>query len=80
MRIPYPTSVTALKHLMGIINHYRKFLKGCSRIARPLNDLLNKDIDFPMELLPENKAAIDTLKEMLGSAPVLVRLDPNREF
>jgi hypothetical protein len=40
MRIPYPTSVTTLKQLMGIINYYRKFLKGCSMIARPLNDLL----------------------------------------
>jgi hypothetical protein len=46
MRIPYPTSVTALKQLMGIINYYRKFLKGCSMIARPLNDLLKKDDDF----------------------------------
>jgi hypothetical protein len=80
MRIPYPTSVTALKQLMGIINYYRKFLKGCSMIARPLNDLLKKDVDFPAELSTEHKAAIDRLKEMLCSAPLLVRPDPNREF
>jgi putative transposase len=29
-RIPYPTSVTAMKQLFGIINYYRKFLKDCS--------------------------------------------------
>jgi hypothetical protein len=80
MRIPYPTSVTALKQLMGIINYYRKFLKGCSMIARPLNDLLKKDVDFPAELSTEHRAAIDRLKEMLCSAPLLVRPDPNREF
>jgi hypothetical protein len=80
MRIPYPTSVTALKQLMGIINYYRKFLKGCNMIARPLNDLLKKDVDFPTELSTEHKAAIDKLKEMLCSAPLLVRPDPNREF
>jgi hypothetical protein len=45
-RIPYPTSVTAMKQLLGIINYYRKFLKDCSQIPRPLNDLLKKGIDF----------------------------------
>src|SRR3569833_3133493 len=46
-RIPYLTSVTALKQLLGIINYYRRFLKGCSVIARPLNNLLKKDVEFP---------------------------------
>jgi hypothetical protein len=51
MRVPYPNSIMALKQLMGIIKYYRKFLKsGCSMIARPLNDLLKKDTDFPAEL------------------------------
>jgi hypothetical protein len=80
MRIPYLTSVTALKQLMGIINYYRKFLKGCSMIARPLNDLLKKDVDFPAELSTEHKAAIDKIEEMLCSAPLLVRPDPNWKF
>jgi hypothetical protein len=80
MRIPCPTSVTALKQLMGIINYYRKFLKGCSMIVRPLNDVLKKDVDFPAELSMEHKAAIDKLKEMLCSAPLLVRPGPNWEF
>jgi hypothetical protein len=34
----------------------------------------------PRTLLTEHKAAIDKLKEMLCSAPLLVRPDPNREF
>jgi hypothetical protein len=41
-RIPYPTSATAMKQLLRIINYYRKFLKDCNQIARPLNDLLKK--------------------------------------
>jgi hypothetical protein len=49
-------------------------------IACPLNDLLKKDVDFPAELSTEHKAAIDKLKEMPCSAPLLVRPDPNREF
>ena len=79
-RIPYPTNVTALKQLLGIINYYRRFLKGCSVIARPLNDLLKKDVEFPTELSAECKAAIEKLKDMLCSAPLLVRPDPSREF
>jgi hypothetical protein len=80
MRNPYPAIVTALKQLMGIINYYRKFLKGCNMIARPLNDLLKKDVDFPAELLTKHKAAINRLKEMMCFAPLLVRPDPNQEF
>ena len=79
-RIPYPTNVTALKQLLGIIGYYRRFLQGCSTVARPLNDLLKKDVDFPAELNAECKAAIDQLKGMLCSAPLLVRPDPKREY
>jgi hypothetical protein len=78
-RIPYPTSVTAMKQLIGIINYYRKFLKDCNQIARPLNDLLKKGIDFPAELEEGCKGAIDKLKGMLCAAPLLVRPDPKRD-
>ena len=79
-RIPYPTSVTAVKQFLGIVNYYRKFLPGCSTVARPLNDLLKKDVEFPPELDETGKAAVDKLKEMLCEAPLLVRPDPTKEF
>jgi putative transposase len=79
-RIPYPTSVTAMKQLLGIINYYRKFLRDCSQIAPPLNDLLMKGIDFPAELEEGCKGAIDKLKGMLCAAPLLVRPDPKRDY
>ena len=79
-RIPYPTSVTAVKQFLGIVNYYRKFLPGCSTVARPLNDLLKKDVDFPAELDGTCKDAVDQLKKMLCEAPLLVRPDPTREF
>jgi hypothetical protein len=78
--IPYPMSVTAMKQLLGIINYYWKFLKDCSQIARPLNDLLKKGIDFPAELKEGCKGAIDKLKGMLCAAPLLVRPDPKRDY
>ena len=79
-RIPYPTSQTAIKQFLGIVNYYRKFLAGCSTVARPLNDLLKKDVEFPEELNAGCKEAVDRLKEMLCEAPLLVRADPKKEF
>ena len=79
-RIPYPTSPTAIKQFLGIVNYYRKFLAGCSAVARPLNDLLKKDVEFPEELSAGCKEAVDRLKAMLCEAPLLVRPDPKKEF
>ncbi|GAQ91227.1 hypothetical protein KFL_007470065 [Klebsormidium nitens] len=53
---------------------------GCSVIARPLNNLLKKDLEFPRSCPTECKAAIDQLKAGLCAAPLLVRPDPGREF
>ena len=79
-RIPYPTSPTAVKQFLGIVNYYRKFLRDCSAVARPLNDLLKKDVEFPEELSAEGKAAVDQLKRMLCEAPLLVRPDPKKPY
>jgi putative transposase len=80
-RIPYPTSVTAMKQLLGIINYYRKFLRDCSQTTRPLNDLLKKGIEFPAEVDEACKGAIDKLlKGILCAAPLLVRPDPKRDY
>lgn len=79
-RIPYPTSPTAIKQFLGIVNYYRKFLARCSAVARPLNDMLKKDVEFPEQMSEACKGAVDRLKAMLCEAPLLVRPDPKKEF
>ena len=49
-------------------------------MARPLYDLLKKDVEFPEELSTLCKEAVDRRKAMLCEAPLLVRPDPKKEF
>src|SRR3989440_2193439 len=45
-RIKEPTNVKTLRAVLGLFSYYRKFIKDFSRIAKPMNELLKKDITF----------------------------------
>ena len=38
-----PSNIGQLRRLLGLIRYYRRCVKGFSRIAQPLSDLLKKD-------------------------------------
>ena len=40
---PAPTKVTKLQSFLDLANYYRKFIKGYSKVACPLKDLLKKE-------------------------------------
>ena len=46
VNFPTPHDVTSIKSFLGIVNFYRKFIKNCSKISRPLTDLTKKDVPF----------------------------------
>ena len=56
---PPPDTYTKVKSFVGLVGHYRRFIKGFTRIAAPLYDLTsgeNKDkkserVDLPTEAL-----------------------------
>ena len=59
-------------------NFYQRFIEGYAQVARPLNDLTNKDTPFAW-----NKAqqmAFDTLKLHFTTAPILAYPDNDRVF
>ncbi|XP_047170108.1 uncharacterized protein LOC124838525 [Vigna umbellata] len=56
----------------------RRFIKDFSKIAKPLSNLLVKDVSFVMN--EECLKAFDALKSKLVSALVVVALDWNRNF
>ena len=57
------------KFFLGLIGHFRKFVPHCSIVARPLLNLLRKNIEFKFES-PEREA-FERLKIILYSKPVL---------
>ena len=66
---PAPTKVTELRSFLGLANYYRRFIKGYSKIAYPLTDLLKKEKKWEWDA--ECQAAFQKLKDAITSEPVL---------
>ena len=68
-KLPPPTSIKGIRSFLGHIGFYRWFIKDFSKIAKPLTNLLSKDV--PFEFFDECLCAFNRLKEALISAHVL---------
>ena len=81
---PPPDTYTKVKSFVGLVGHYRCFIKGFAKIAAPLYDLTsgdNKDKKSEhVDLSPEALEAFDRLKVACLQAPILAFLDFNRPF
>jgi len=64
-----PTNVRQLRGFLGLASYYRKFIENFSKIAKPLNKLLQKDTEY--EWMEDQQKAFDTLKNKLIIAPIL---------
>ena len=67
--LPTPKCVRDIRLFLGHAGFYRKFIKDFSAIARPLCNLLSKDVPFAWSQACE--AAFDKLKTMLVSPPIM---------
>lgn len=75
---PRPKTVKQIQSFLGLANYYRKFIKGFSNIAAPMNNLLKKDTKF---LWTEKcEEAFENLKMALTSPPVLAFPDFDKGF
>nr|GEV01024.1 hypothetical protein [Tanacetum cinerariifolium] len=77
-KLPYPTTVKCVRSFLGHVGFYRRFIQDFSKIARPMNHLLEKETPFVF-----SKDCIDafkTLKKKLTEAPILVVPDWNLPF
>ena len=63
-----PKSKKELQSFLGLINYYRRFIRNCSKIAKPLTDL-TKNVPFIWST--EAEQAFQRLKKAITSAPVL---------
>ncbi|KAG8501367.1 hypothetical protein CXB51_003474 [Gossypium anomalum] len=77
-KLPPPNSVEAIRSFLGHARFYRRFIKDFSKIAKPLTNLLEKDVPFNFN--QECLEAFNTLKDKLINAPIVVAPDWNLLF
>ena len=81
---PPPDTYTKVKSFVGLVGHYRCFIKGFAKIAVPLYDLISRDNKDKksehVDLSPEALEAFDHLKAACLQAPILAFPDFDKPF
>ena len=81
---PPPDTYTKVKSFVGLVGHYRRFIKGFAKIAAPLYDLTSGDNKEKksehVDLSTEACEAFNCLKAACLQAPILAFPDFNKPF
>ncbi|GJR80463.1 hypothetical protein Tco_0151248 [Tanacetum coccineum] len=73
-----PTIPTEVRQFLGLTGYYRRFIKGFSKIAKPLTKLTQKSKKY---IWGENQeSAFQLLKQNLCEAPILALPKGNNDF
>ena len=85
---PEPQSIHDIRVFIGFANYYRRFIKGFSGIAAPLNRMTEgvkaagrrqrAEERRPLQLPPEAASSFRLLKEAFCTAPALRHFDPDK--
>ena len=75
---PIPTCTKHVRGFLGFTGYYRRFIQDYGKVAIPLTNLLQKDVQFRWGSVEQT--AFDELKGLLTRAPVLAHPDPDRQF
>ena len=73
-----PTNKCEVQRFLGLISYYRRFIRNCSQIAKPLYQLIERSKPFCWTV--ECDQAFQRLREQLTTPPALVFPDFSREF
>ena len=79
-----PETYTEIWHFTGMMGFFRRFIKGYSKIVKPLNDLLEgeasklkaEEVELPLDALK----AFEELKLRCMTVPVFVFTDFKKPF
>ena len=75
-KYPKPTTYTVIKGFIGLIGHYRRFIKDFAKIADPLHEYARGDTAKKKK----EQVVLNKLKKAMMSTPVLPYPDPNKEY
>lgn len=73
-----PQKVKHVRQYLGFTGYYQRFIQGYSNLAKPLNNLLQKN--KPWHWGEEEQKAFDTLKQRFQEKPVLRIPDDSEQF
>ena len=73
-----PKTPKEIKQFLGLTGYYRKFVPRFSDLARPLNALTRKDVEF--KWMPKCHESFKLLKTSLMTDPILTYPDPNLPY
>ncbi|KAL1543963.1 hypothetical protein AAHA92_20873 [Salvia divinorum] len=77
-QLPPPTNEKGVRSFLGHAGFYKRFIREFSRIAKPLCNLLAKDVKF--NFTSDCLQAFEKLKEALVCAPILISPDWSQPF
>jgi hypothetical protein len=75
---PTPTTVKQVRSFLGFCNFYQPFIYHFSHIARPLNELTQKEIPWTWE--EHHQKAFEELRNRVTSEPVLAQPQLDQQF
>ena len=75
---PVPENQKDLRKWLGLANYLHKYSANYADMARPLTNLLKKDVEWCWDT--EHVDAFQAVKECLLRAPILALPDPDRPF
>jgi hypothetical protein len=73
-----PRTVKEIRDFLGLAGYYQQFIKGFSKIVKPLTTLLEKDREF--KWTDACQASFEELKRRLTTAPMLMMPDLQKGF
>ncbi|KAL9977698.1 hypothetical protein ACROYT_G015131 [Oculina patagonica] len=76
IQMPFPQYREELRRFLGMVNYFSQFISNQSEATAPLQSLLKKDVVWIWS--HEHTQAVEHLKEILSSQPILKFFDPSK--
>jgi hypothetical protein len=70
-----PTSVTEAQSFIGFCSYYRRFIRGFSKVARPIIELTKDEYKRNFKWNDHAQEAFERLKVLVTTAPILIHFD-----